>query len=230
MPAPNSDITKKVFFRQDIISEPISSEHYSLHAYPFNTLPLLESHLHPRFAIFNAGYKLQDMLQTRPESFFQLIDDYPSLSTIKALYGAWILPPPDVAYTDPTFINDDGDDDEGDDGGDGDGDFQIDDDDDDDGDTQTTPARIGELVVRKKRKRKATAVKPAGSSKKRKPTPAAANAFEHKYPQARKVLFKSHNLNRQLLSEATLSSLNRQFRGPAWSNERIREWSKPFLR
>ena len=56
------------------------AEEDTVYLYPYHTFPLLESHLHPKFAIFNARMKISKILQER--SSLQLFDDYPSLNNI----------------------------------------------------------------------------------------------------------------------------------------------------
>jgi hypothetical protein len=69
--------------------------------YPFDTLPLLESHLRPEFVIFDAGYKLADSDQNLIQ---ELVDVFTlRFSSIMALYSAWIRPPPAKAKEDPTY-------------------------------------------------------------------------------------------------------------------------------
>ena len=47
-----------------------SLEHVHIHLYPFDTLPLLESHLHPKFIIFDTGNKLRELGRTA--GFFKI--------------------------------------------------------------------------------------------------------------------------------------------------------------
>jgi hypothetical protein len=68
------------------------------HLYPFSSLPLLRSHLHPKFAIVYAGRILATTASTHMP---QLTIDYPSLSHIVTLYSAWTRDPPPEA--DPLF-------------------------------------------------------------------------------------------------------------------------------
>jgi len=90
--------------RQDVIPTDgkLSPEHGSIHVYPFDSLPLLESHIHPKYVIFDAGSKLADSEQNLIQ---KLVDVFPSLqfSSIMALYSAWIRPPPAKAQEDPLY-------------------------------------------------------------------------------------------------------------------------------
>lgn len=90
------------------------------HTYPFNTFPIFESHLHPKFVIFNAGRKL-NFLQIRVQNLVNESVDSASLNSVMKLYDAWLRPPPDVkdeSYDAPvdecTTDEDDSDDDIGD--------------------------------------------------------------------------------------------------------------------
>lgn len=166
---------------------------YRIHRYPFKTLPLLESHLHPKFVIFEGGRKLESLsLVLKGQETF---NDFPTLTALTELYNAWKASPTaeeqeqDSSYNVPVDSN----------GGD--------DDDDDDSDYQSGPPsrRKGHL-----KKRKALAVKP--------------NAAKGKRP--RKVLSKLSIHNRQVLSEATLFSLNQRFGRARWTYDCIRDWSK----
>lgn len=89
--------------RQDVIPDGnLSPEHGSIHVYPFNSLPLLKSHIHPKYVIFDTGSKLaeseQDVIQ-------ELEDVFPTLhfSSIMALYSAWIRSPPAKSKKDHSY-------------------------------------------------------------------------------------------------------------------------------
>jgi hypothetical protein len=92
-----------------------SNRDFITHVYPFKTLPLLKSHLHPKYAIVNAGRKMQT-LETVAH-IQALVAEYPSLSQINHLYSAWLRRPPPHSKNDPTYNppDDGGDDDDGDD-------------------------------------------------------------------------------------------------------------------
>jgi len=81
------------------------AEEDTVYSYPYRTFPLLESHLHPKFAIFNAGMKISKILRER--SSLQLFDDYPSLDNIWKLYNIWSQPPPMFSKDDKSYINSD---------------------------------------------------------------------------------------------------------------------------
>ena len=96
----------------------MSQEHCTTHFYPFNTLPLLESHVHPKFVIYNAGTKLAGLSQ---ECYAKLIEDFPSLASVCTLHNAWMQLPKQEELDNPSFKvlkpNDDNNDDDDDDDG-----------------------------------------------------------------------------------------------------------------
>lgn len=96
---------------------------FTTHVYPFNTLPLLMSHLHPKYAIFEAGRKLANLSTTCAQ---QLVRDYPSLGLAMTLHDAWTRRPPSSAERDSSYIDDDSDDGDGDGDGDSDEDYKDD--------------------------------------------------------------------------------------------------------
>ena len=70
-----------------------------MYEHPFSTLPLLKSHLHPKFVIFDAGSKVTMLLEQRSE-FLEL---YPGLGKIYRLYLAWVQPVPKIAQKDKSY-------------------------------------------------------------------------------------------------------------------------------
>jgi len=79
----------------------LSSDDVILHLSPFQTLPLLKSHLHPKFAIVEAGRKLT----TEASGYlFQLTRNYPSLSYVVILYYAWLRDAQAGAEQDETYV------------------------------------------------------------------------------------------------------------------------------
>jgi len=211
------------------------------HSYPYSSLPLLESHLHPKFAIYDAGMKLKNLLFNR-EYLIEALANYPSLSKIQDLYRGWNQIPPihaqeDKTYVDPDFVlafgSQDG-------SGDGKGDGKGDSDD---------PIDKDYYVGQPKRTRKRTilgrgdglylqrrtglaADQQAGNEnddlRPRTRSVVAAEKLEARNgapAKKRKVLSESFSHNQHLLSEATLSRINQQFGEAAWTADRIRRWS-----
>jgi len=78
----------------------LSSDDIISYVSPFQTLPLLKSHLHPKFAIMEAGRKLTNALCY----LFQLTRDYPSLSHELILYNAWLRDAPAGVEEDETYV------------------------------------------------------------------------------------------------------------------------------
>ena len=76
--------------------------------YPYDTLPRLRSHLHPKFAIFHAGKILNRVLgkNSHLNSELQNLDPNQDLETILKLYDAWTLPVPGNARKDLTYYVD----------------------------------------------------------------------------------------------------------------------------
>lgn len=102
-----------------------SSADFTVYTYPFDGFPLLKSHLHPRFAIFEAGRRLESL---QPNDYQRLLVDFPSLALIGNVYEAWSRKPPEEWKKDESYNVQDGDDDDDDDDEhDGDGDPDYDD-------------------------------------------------------------------------------------------------------
>jgi hypothetical protein len=80
--------------------ETMVPDDFVTHVYPYPSFPLLTSHLHPKFAIVEAGRKLATSASTYLP---QLIVDYPILSSILILYVAWTRDPPPAAGQDSSF-------------------------------------------------------------------------------------------------------------------------------
>lgn len=195
---------------------PISSDHISNHFYPYSSFPRIESHLHPKFVIYNAGHKL---FKCPADRLSELFRDFPSLASVRLLYEAWIRGPQGHEAQDPSFKPpeaDDKDDDE-------------DDDDDDDGKDSDyddrTQSRLSNSKKRKapvnaqrsQKKRKA----PVNSQKKRK-APADKQGFKRsKLRPTEEGLSKTTGL-----SQATLSNHNRLLGEGAWTYNCVCEWSK----
>lgn len=81
--------TQKLY-RED---SPESGSGFTRHFHPFKTLPPLQSHIRPQFAIFDAGLKLKK-LQVHVTVLKQLVDETPGLVDVIDLYKAWTMDPP----------------------------------------------------------------------------------------------------------------------------------------
>ncbi|KZP19577.1 hypothetical protein FIBSPDRAFT_559317 [Athelia psychrophila] len=79
--------------RQDVVPAaglPLRLDYISSHLHPFTTLPQLESHLRPHFAIFEAGRKLAKLAGLNPAALLDALADCPLLDKIITIYAAWI--------------------------------------------------------------------------------------------------------------------------------------------
>jgi hypothetical protein len=174
---------------------PPSPDQCTVHRYPFDTLPIIKSHLHPKFAIVNSGDKMHRLQKLDGKVFAKALGDFPSLRLLKDVYTAWTGW---VDVNDPSFNvsrvvpldfheNDDVN------GGDGD------DADDSDYDDRTIPLRAGS-------KKNASQASPTRKRKRANPAPQASGS------------------NRKVLSETSLSKHNEQRGTHLWSDRRILKW------
>jgi hypothetical protein len=67
--------------------EHTETTNWTNHTYPFDTLPLLESHLHPKFVIFNSGKKINGL---PVHKYTKLMQQFPILGHVENLYMAWL--------------------------------------------------------------------------------------------------------------------------------------------
>jgi len=82
----------------------LTPDDFTTHVYTFQTLLLLKSHLHSKFAIINAGQKLATSSSAYSP---QLMLDYSSLSHVLTLYLCWTQSPPPELDQDPAPYDDD---------------------------------------------------------------------------------------------------------------------------
>lgn len=89
--------------RQNEVENNVQPSDVTVHFYPFQTLPLLESHLHPQFVIFEAGRKLaalKDLIgslmvisQEASTALERLVSglraQWPAVKQIERIYQAW---------------------------------------------------------------------------------------------------------------------------------------------
>jgi hypothetical protein len=190
-----------------------------VHSYPYSTLPRLECHVHPKFAIFEAGMKLNDLLRHEDgkscEALKNVLERHPSLKKIQILYRVWMYTP-NNASEDKTYV---------------DPDLElvccppeVSSDDNSDGSEYGGQSRLAKSVAGRgtgyylsPRTRSETAAEQAGKGG-MKGTPEAP-------VRKRKVLSESFTHNQQLLSEMTLSRFDEQIGEAAWTSDRIRLWS-----
>src|SRR6266446_1051834 len=181
----------------------VGSKTLIVHTHPFETLPPLKSHLHPKFVIFNCGRKLGTLSSPL---YDKIMKDFPIFDDIDFVYRAWAAPP---EYTDdPTYsapvINDVDDC--------YDSYHYIDDPKDQD---YFEPARASQKEVSARQLPKRIVV-----TKRRNPS----------RNRNRKALSEviSNTFYNPLLSEVGLSSHNRQIGETRWTADRIRQWADPL--
>ena len=98
--------------RQDGTSpNPNATSSYTIHCHPYTTLPPLESHVRPEFAIFALGKILREDRERTLEKRVQLFDDNPILHEVVLLHKMWCTyakSPQAFQRTclkDPTYVN-----------------------------------------------------------------------------------------------------------------------------
>ncbi|TEB33983.1 hypothetical protein FA13DRAFT_1812521 [Coprinellus micaceus] len=70
-------------------SPPTSGNSFTNHVYPFKTLPLIKSHVHPQFAIVAIGKVLYTpSVMTKPLRQ-KLFAEFPAVKKVYELYGSW---------------------------------------------------------------------------------------------------------------------------------------------
>ena len=77
----------------------------SVHEYPYRTLPQLESHIHPKFVIYNAGEKIHRLWDEDVDASEAFNKDYPDAKMALDLYTAWIKKTPKHSLKDKSYIN-----------------------------------------------------------------------------------------------------------------------------
>jgi hypothetical protein len=86
----------------------LSELNFKINLYPFTTLPLLRSHLHPKFVIFDAGRKLSkypaeewEQLELSFMDTFNISLD--TIGSLVTLYTAWTRELTPTQQNDPSF-------------------------------------------------------------------------------------------------------------------------------
>jgi hypothetical protein len=222
-----------------------------IHRYPYSTLPRLECHVHPKFAIFDAGLKLIKLLHRDDPKSNEALDNvlkgYPTLKKIQILYRVWMSTPPNTAdktYVDPDLelvccppeVNSDNDSDGSEYGqptrtktvaGRGDGYYlsprTIAADEQADR-PRTRSVTAAEQADHRPRTRSVTAAEQAGNGDGN-DAQGGRKGTREALVNKRKVLAESFTHNQQLLSEAALTRFDEQFGEAAWTSDRIRLWS-----
>ena len=83
---PVMDMKGIAFSRQNDYSGPVSVDNFTVHVYPFNTLPVLVSHIHPKFVIMATA---KTVFRQEQDAIQALIQQFPTLETILKLSLAW---------------------------------------------------------------------------------------------------------------------------------------------
>ena len=87
---PNKMEDVAIMFQQTV-TQPLATEHFQVHVHPFDTLPLLPSHIRPHFVIYQAGTALDKL---HIEEGIRIVEENPLLRKVVALYDAWRTDPP----------------------------------------------------------------------------------------------------------------------------------------
>lgn len=83
-------------------SRPLRKDDIAIHLHPFSDLPLLQSHLHPKFVILDAGRKL-NLKPEAMDSLSEMTSDLITFRKITRIYAAWTSDLPMGAENDKTF-------------------------------------------------------------------------------------------------------------------------------
>lgn len=88
--------------KPDAPSRVLRANDIPIHLFPFRDMPLLESHIHPKFVILETGRKLRLL---KPKLLEDLGKTYssPVYNQTLDIYDAWTAPLPEDAYNDETF-------------------------------------------------------------------------------------------------------------------------------
>jgi hypothetical protein len=89
---PLQGLRDNIITRQDSVQTEGEKNWPPSHHYPFKTLPIIKSHLHPKFAIVNAGRKIQKLGTTMVKDFRRVLLDFPILRVVMDVYTAWVRP------------------------------------------------------------------------------------------------------------------------------------------
>lgn len=90
--------------RQDETCNPSETDAYRTHVYPFDTLPTLNSHVHPSFALLHLSSLLVDRM--RDPYIFELTQTNTLVAKVAQLAVGWRCPQlPHRAKYDPTFLS-----------------------------------------------------------------------------------------------------------------------------
>ncbi|PPR01853.1 hypothetical protein CVT24_001741 [Panaeolus cyanescens] len=74
----------------------------AVHEYPFETFPVLTSHVHPKYVILHLGDILCSGLERSARR--RILEKYPWLALVESLYLRWVAYLPEDADQDPTYV------------------------------------------------------------------------------------------------------------------------------
>ncbi|PPQ82079.1 hypothetical protein CVT24_012307 [Panaeolus cyanescens] len=96
-----------LFDMEDIYVARQSSDSLSqvdIHEYPFDTMPLLTSHVHPTFVLMHTSSVIHSQLILPPGALAIFSKRFPVVRRLKTLYSAWTSILPTRADSDPTYL------------------------------------------------------------------------------------------------------------------------------
>ncbi|KAF5348152.1 hypothetical protein D9756_010774 [Leucocoprinus leucothites] len=97
---PIKDMEDIAFSRQTATDASPVPDNFTTHLYPYDTLPFLVSHIHPKYAIVSAGQNMSCLPLDRLQA---LVQSFPRLINIMVLYRAWMFHPPINNREDDSF-------------------------------------------------------------------------------------------------------------------------------
>jgi hypothetical protein len=212
---------KVAFMRQNEDPETLSTNNFTVHVYPFNTLPVLVSHIHPKFVILATAQAVANQEEDATQA---LVQRFPTLGTILRLSLAWMHLIPERAKEDqsywPPYYPSDNSDDE-DNGGDNG----------DDEEHQDNVTEKGRLSLKRRRAEAPTGNRPQTRSAAKRPAQMAIdgdNVIED--TRTEKGRCNPHRKRwrgkRHCSAVMTTVEHNRQARTEGWSKEALINWSK----
>jgi hypothetical protein len=217
VPLPLDDIQLLTIDRTNFIPAKESPEPYTRHLYPFDTLPLLESHIQPHFVIFNSGKKLRDWLRNtgNSETSREFISKFSyQITAISALHSAWTGDLPKAADSDPSYNASDDDDES-----------SICEEKEDPRDKNFFQRMSGPLEASDRAHRSGRKARPVSGSQ-----PQSPHRRKKGRKGGRKLSLKKISQvlsDHPPISELTQFSLDQQLgRGGLWTHDNIRRWAK----
>ncbi|PPQ80316.1 hypothetical protein CVT24_000415 [Panaeolus cyanescens] len=81
-----------------------SPSQVDIHEYPFDTMPLLTSHVHPTFVLMHTSSVIYSRSTLPPGALATFSKRFPVVRRLKTLYSAWTSILPNRADSDPTYL------------------------------------------------------------------------------------------------------------------------------